>query len=145
MVLTCEQNVAFPVQEDATRKAALALAEAGFSGASREDKVTFRVCPGSHECRMGLAPTRDVARSVLEAMGPKGEPLSWAIAGCTNSCSQPQLAEAGIVATKLAKGEDGERHPRFDLYRRSGTDSFGIPTRQGLSLTELIEAVREIG
>jgi sulfite reductase beta subunit-like hemoprotein len=145
MVLTCEQNVAFPVQEEAGGEATLALAEAGFSGASREERVTFRVCPGSHECRMGLVPTRDVARSVLEAMGAEGESLSWAIAGCHNSCSQPQLAEAGIVATKPAKGEDGERHPRFDLYRRSGVDSFGIPARQGLSLPELIEAVREIG
>lgn len=145
MVLTCDQDAAFLVREEARERALKALAEAGFSGVSREGRVTFRVCPGSHECRMGLAPTREVARSVLEAMGPKGEQLSWAIAGCTNSCSQPQLAEAGIVVTRQSKMEDGERHPRFDLYRRSGVDNFGIPPHQGLSLTELIEAVGEIG
>ena len=145
MLLTCEQNVAFLCREETREKGAQALVEAGFSGLPREENVTFRICPGSHECRMGLIPTRDVARDVLDAIGPEGERLDWAIAGCPNSCSQPQLAGTGIVTAKLLKGEDGERHPRFDLYRRSGTDGFGIPTHQGLSLTELIEAAREIG
>ncbi len=145
MVLTCDQNVAFLVQDDTRDEAEQALAAAGFSGGTREERTNFRVCPGSHECRMGLALTRDVARSVIEAMGPKGAELSWAIAGCPNSCSQPQLAEAGIVVTKLVKTGEGERQPRFDLYRRSDADAFGIPARQGLSLAELIKAVREIG
>jgi sulfite reductase beta subunit-like hemoprotein len=145
MVLTGDQNVAFIVQEEARAGAAQALAAAGFGGGTREERATFRVCPGSHECRMGLAPTRDIARSILAAMGPAGERLAWAIAGCPNSCAQPQLAGAGVVAAKLVKSEDGERQPRFDLYRRHDADAFGTPTRQGLSLAELIEAVREIG
>jgi sulfite reductase beta subunit-like hemoprotein len=145
MVLTGDQNVAFFVQAEARDEAAQALAAAGFTGASREERTNFRVCPGSHECRMGLAPTRDIARSVLAAMGLACERLAWAIAGCPNSCAQPQLAGAGIVTAKLVKGEDGERHPRFDLYRRSEADAFGIPTRQGLTLAELVETVREIG
>ncbi len=145
MVLTCEQNAAFLVPEEARKAVAQALTGAGFAGASAEQRVGFRVCPGSHECRMGLAPTRDIARSVLEAMGPKGQLLSWAIAGCPNSCAQPQLAEAGIVAAKSAKGEDGERRPLFDLYRRQGPDAFGSPSRQGLSLAELLAAVWDLG
>ncbi|HEY6873669.1 MAG TPA: nitrite/sulfite reductase [Geobacteraceae bacterium] len=145
LVLTCEQNVAFLLREDARQEAALALAEAGFHGTAREERVTFRVCPGSHECRMGLAPTRDVAASVLEAMGTEGECLSWAMSGCPNSCSQPQLAEAGIIATRLVKDGDGERQPRFDLYRRSSADTFGTPVREGLPLGDLLDAVRELG
>ena len=143
MVLTCDQNVAFQVQYGAREEAEQALITAGFRGAPGNG--SFRVCPGSHECRMGLAPTRDVARSVLEAMGSAGKGISWAISGCQNSCSQPQLAGAGIVVSRLAKEEDGERSPRFDLYRRSVADAFGIPCRQGLSLAELLEAVRAIG
>lgn len=146
MVLTCDQNVAFhPGKPEDAEQAAAALGEAGFGGESREERVLFRVCPGSHECRLGLAPTRDIAGNILAAMGEKGEGLSWAISGCPNSCAQPQLAEAGIIATRLVKEDDGERTPRFDLYRQSGAEPFGAPTRQGLSLAELLEAVREIG
>jgi sulfite reductase (ferredoxin) len=144
LVLTCEQNVAFLLRDEVRQEAAGALAEAGFTGASREERVTLRVCPGSHECKMGLTLTRDVARSVLDAMGQAGELLSWAISGCSNSCSQPQLADAGIVATKLVKDENDERQPRFDLYRRSCAEGFGIVARQGLSLAELHDAVQEI-
>lgn len=145
MVLTCEQNVAFHQQETAdAAQAAVALAEAGFSGGSREERVLFRICPGNHECRLGLAPTRDVARGILAAMGQEGEGLSWAISGCPNSCSQPQLAAVGIVTAKLVKEENGERRPRFDLYRRNGEEAFGVPARQGLSLAELIDAVKEL-
>lgn len=145
MVLTCDQNVAFhPQKPGDAEQAAAALAEAGFGGESGEERLLFRVCPGSHECRLGLAPTRDIARQILAAMGEKGEGLSWAISGCPNSCAQPQLAEAGIIATRLVKEEDGERTPRFDLYRRNGTEPFGAPVRQGISLAELLAAVSEI-
>ncbi|HTG82258.1 MAG TPA: nitrite/sulfite reductase [Geobacteraceae bacterium] len=145
LVITCDQKVAFHLLSLADQGPAVAaLAEAGFGGDAREERVTFRVCPGNHECKMGLAPTRDVARRVLEAMGPAGERKSWAIAGCHNSCSQPQLAEVGIVVSKLVKDENGERHPRFDLYRRSCADGLGIPARQELSLAELLAAAQEL-
>ena len=145
MILTCDQNVAFLVPDGAREESEQALTAAGFRAAPEEKQVTFRICPGSHECRMGLAPTRDVARSVIDAMGPAGAGLSWAISGCHNSCSQPQLAGAGIFVSGLVKGEYGERSPRFDFYRRIDPDGFGIPARQGLTLAELLEAVGEIG
>jgi sulfite reductase beta subunit-like hemoprotein len=145
LVLTCDQNVAFIVQKGALDAAAEALDAAGFRAIPEEKQVIFRICPGSHECRMGLAPTRDVARSVIDAMGPTGAGLSWAISGCHNSCAQPQLAGAGIVVSGLIKGDDGERSPRFDLYRRVDPDGFGSPVSQGLTLAELIEAVGAIG
>ena len=131
MVLTCDQNVAFHLAETADAAHATAsLAEAGFRGTSREERVRFRICPGNHECRLGLAPTRDVAAEIISAMDEAGEAMSWAIAGCPNSCSQPQLADVGIVTAKLIKEENGDRTPRFDLYRRSGTE-LGIALYQG--------------
>ncbi len=146
MTLTCDQNMAFYPRNPADGvRVAAALAKAGFDGKSREERVPFRVCPGSHECRLGLVATRDVARAVLAAVGEKGEGLSWAIAGCPNSCTQPQLAEVGIIAVKLVKDEDGERTPRFDLYRRADGTAFGSPVRQGITLAGLIESARELG
>ncbi|MBI5441664.1 MAG: nitrite/sulfite reductase [Deltaproteobacteria bacterium] len=144
LVLTAHQNVAFLLADPGTAASARKeLADAGFPGTSVEEQMAFQVCPGSHECRLGLSPTRDVARAVVRAVGPRGKALTWAISGCPNSCSQPQLADVGIVTARSRKAEDGERHPLFDLYRREGP-GFGQPVRQGLSVQELLEAVSAV-
>jgi sulfite reductase beta subunit-like hemoprotein len=145
LVLTCDQNVVFHLPEPAApAPVSAALTAAGFSGESREERVRFRVCPGTHECRLGLAPTRDVAREVIAAIGPQGEGLTWAIAGCPNSCSQPQLAAVGIIATKIVTDADGNRLPLFDLYRRSDGEAFGCGVSRGLSLAELLESISKL-
>jgi sulfite reductase (ferredoxin) len=145
LILTADQNIAFHLRDSSNYDAAKkALAAAGFDGTTREERVVFRVCPGSHECRMGLVPTRDMAREVIAAMGPTGERLTWAISGCHNSCSQPQLADVGIMTVSLPKDEDGERRPRFDFYRRDDATSFGRLLLQDQSLTDLLQAVADV-
>lgn len=118
------------------------MAAAGFAADRPEQRVAFRICPGSHECAMGLAPTRDVARAVIGAMNDDAAALRWSISGCPNSCSQPQLARVGIVTAKSVKGEDGQRRPLFDLYRREDDGSLGVLVGSGLELEELVAAVR---
>jgi sulfite reductase (ferredoxin) len=146
MVLSADQNVVFLLPDTSVRKqAAEALNAAGYEGILKEERVRFRICPGSHECKVGLAPTRTVARDILAAMGEKAEKLSWAISGCHNSCSQPQLADAGIITSKLVKGDGDTRTPRFDFYRRNDLSGFGAAVHSELTLAELLAAVKEIG
>ena len=144
LIVTADQNIAFQVPGDADA-ARHELVRLGFGGDTREYQVCFKVCPGSHECRMGLAPTRDVARQVIAALGPVSASARWAISGCHNSCAQPQLADYGIVVSGLVKGEGGSRAPRFDLYRHSGRLEFGSPMARNLSLAELLDEVKSGG
>jgi sulfite reductase (ferredoxin) len=144
LALTADQNVAFvPGSAEVRENISAALARAGFGMRSAEEKVPFRICPGSHACRLGLAPTRDVARQVIGALGEKGLALDWAISGCPNSCAQPQLASAGILVTRLLPDADGRRNPRFALYRRQ-CDGLGEAVAQDLTLEELLKKVEEI-
>ena len=141
LLVTADQDLAFPLaaavdSEGAGRELSTVLAPLPLSG----DPVTFRVCPGTHECSMGLAPTREVAAALLDAMNPAARELSWAISGCPNSCSQPQLAAAGIAVARLVAGEDGVKSPRFDLYRRTGA-GLGTKVREQLTLDELTTLV----
>lgn len=145
MMVTVDQNIAFPLARDVEPSQALqALDLAGFAGRSPEERITFRVCPGTHECRAGLTPTRDISRKVLEAMGPVATGLTWAISGCHNSCTQPQLADVGIISSRLVAGDDGQRTARFDLYRSCG-EGLGQRVETALDLEGLLTAVREIG
>lgn len=144
MMITGEQNVVMHVAAgDEPAKALVALSEAGFAGDQPRERVVLKVCPGNHECIMGLAATRDVAAAVVAQMGPKAQGLKWALSGCPNCCAQPQLAEVGIVASRLVNDQAG-RTPRFDLYRR-GDGPFTEPVQQGLTLQALIEEVKAIG
>jgi len=118
------------------------LAQTGLA-ASTLAAATCRVCPGSHECKMGLAATRDLARAVAEAISSAAGQLSLAIAGCPNSCTQPQLADVGIVAARLKADDTGNKTPRFDLYRRQG-DRFGDKVAELLTQEELLAAVGQI-
>jgi sulfite reductase (ferredoxin) len=141
LMATADQDISFHINAELNpAEAAEALSRCGFEG----DQVTFRICPGSHHCRVGLSPTRDIAGVLIDSMGPVARSLTWALSGCPNSCTQPQLADAGIVSSSLVKDEDGGRTPRFDLYRLSG-EGLGTAAECSLTLDELCRKVRELG
>ncbi len=142
LIINADQNVAFQIPGDVA-PARQELIGLGFGGDGRVEQICFRICPGSHECRMGLAPTRDVARQVIDRLGLGAIAARWAISGCQNSCAQPQLADYGIMTTGLVKGDDGNRSPRFDLHRNQG-EGLGEVLKRNLSTEELLEAVSSL-
>lgn len=141
--VTANQNLAFglPGQADPDR-ARGELHE--ICGDSSDNRIDLRVCPGNHECRLGLCATRDIARALRESMGPAARQLEWALSGCPNSCTQPQLAQVGIVTSRLVTEEDGSRTPRFDLYRPGG-EGFNLRTATEVTLEELTATIRNFG
>lgn len=103
----------------------------------------LRVCPGSHECRMGLAATREVAHEIQTHFCKQGRKQSWALSGCPNSCTQPQLADVGIMAARLVADSDGQKTPRFDVFHRNDA-GLGQKTHEGLTREELITTLQLI-
>jgi len=145
LLVSSDQNLAFYPQSNQNREAMEgALTRAGFLGQQLHQRVPFRICPGSHECRLGLAPTREVAAQVLASLGPVGQSLDWAVSGCFNSCAQPQLAAAGIQAVANRPDAEGQRRPLFDFYRRSGA-GFGQQVARNLTLEQLLEMTTALG
>ncbi len=143
LALTADQDVAFFASDkSAAEQLKMELSAAGLINDDLEQKVTFRICPGNHECRMGLAATRDIAKEIIAAMPAKQRKATWAISGCPNSCSQPQLADYGIIVRKLTKDAQGLRTPQYDLVRRK-EDKLGEVVASGLSLDALQSAIRE--
>ena len=141
LMATADQDIALHISElSNVADAEAVLKESGYEF----EGPTFRVCPGSHLCRAGLTPTRDIAQTIHSVMGSAAKKLSWALSGCQNSCTQPQLADIGIVSSSLVKDEQGERNPMFDLYRLQG-DGLAPLAERSLSLDEICSRVREIG
>jgi sulfite reductase beta subunit-like hemoprotein len=76
-------------------------------------------------------------------MGPSARRLTWAISGCHNSCTQPQLADIGIVSSRFDTSADGQRVPLFDMYRSTKT-GLGEKIETALTLPDLIAVVRRM-
>lgn len=144
LMVTADQDIAMLLSPGVDAAAELNRLQQSTGLAAAAPAVTLRVCPGNHECLMGLSATRDVARELLSHIGGQGRSLSWALSGCPNSCTQPQLADVGIVSAALVKGETGERTPSFDLYRL-GDKGLGTAVERSLTLDELYSKVSEIG
>lgn len=139
LLVTPDQDIEV-LLEGCTAALEVDLRKAGFELASPDDGV-LRVCPGNHECRMGLSATRDLARTLEETFGDRLKQRTLAISGCPNSCAQPQLADFGIVSSKLLK-QGEERIPSYDLYRREGS-WFGKPVLSQVPQTVLLERLGE--
>lgn len=142
LLVSSNQNLNFLSENLSQRRNLQALlADAGF-GNTDPLTANCRVCPGNHECAMGLVATRDLARRLLDALGSRLNGRSLAISGCVNSCAQPQLADFGVYVSKIIKNPQGENIPLFDLVQFS-TENFAIPRAVGLSEAELFRRLRE--
>ncbi|MDT8442333.1 MAG: nitrite/sulfite reductase [Desulfuromonadales bacterium] len=123
LLITSDQNIVIPLAaESQSDRLQTRLSELGIDF---DDRLTarLRVCPGNHECRMGLVATRELAGELHDRFADHpviGRAGSLAISGCRNSCSQPQLAGIGIMTSGLQTGDNGERQALFTLYRRQG-------------------------
>jgi sulfite reductase (ferredoxin) len=139
LLLTADQDLAF-FPDSATDRTRLSeqLASSRFS----DRQSVCRICPGNHECALGLAPTRDLAKRLLEQFAASLSGRSLAISGCPNSCAQPQLADLGIQSVKLVKAADGSRSPRFDLYLRNSA-GLGQPIANGLDEPQLFQTIAD--
>ena len=138
LLVTPDQDLEFLVEEVQPFEARLDAN--GFILA--EGYGALRICPGNHECRMGLCATRDLAQRLEGELGDLIRGRSFAISGCPNSCAQPQLAEVGILASKLQR-EGDRRFPLFDLYLRSG-DGLGEMVAAGLTEDQLFARLKEL-
>jgi sulfite reductase beta subunit-like hemoprotein len=142
LAVTSDQNIAlFPMDDRHASQAVAALRDAGLCSALPEQQVAFRICPGSHDCRMGLVPTRDLAQELIRAMGPSARSRTWAISGCHNSCSQPQLADIGIFVSGLAKDDFGHAQPRFTALLRHDHTLLASPAHEQISHADLLAFV----
>ena len=145
LTVTTDQNIILYVATiDQATASCGRLTELGLSGTTPAEKVVFRICPGSHDCRMGLAPTRTIARQLIDRMDSSSSHRIWAIAGCHNSCSQPQLAEVGICTSRLVKEADGTMTPRFTVLCRSEQAPFAVPRFEDITLETLLEATNTL-
>jgi len=147
--LTVEQNVIVPNVPD-SRLSAL-LEEAIVERFSHDPKPLSRAlvsCTGSQFCNFALIETKNRAVELIKELDAElscDRPVRIHWTGCPNSCGQPQVADIGLMGTKVRK--DGRTLEGVDLYMGGtvGKDAhLGTCVRKGIPCEDLKPILRDI-
>ncbi|MBD2035418.1 ferredoxin--nitrite reductase [Leptolyngbya sp. FACHB-321] len=147
--LTVEQNVILPnvpdsrleplLQEPLLKKFSVAPAPLSRSLVS---------CTGSQFCNFALIETKNRAQALIDELeaeldSPNPVRIHWT--GCPNSCGQPQVADIGLMGTKVRK--DGKTVEGVDIYMggKVGKDAaLGTCVTKGIPCSDLKPVLRDL-
>lgn len=105
-------------------------------------------CTGSQFCNFALVETKNRALALAKQLDaelemPKSVRIHWT--GCPNSCGQPQVADIGLMGTKVRK--DGKTVEGVDLYMggKVGKDAqLGTCVQKGIPCDEINNVLKGI-
>ena len=140
--LTVEQNVIIPNVPDSRLQAFLAEPLLERFSVSPDPLTRALVsCTGSQFCNFALIETKNRALAMikeLEAELSLAHPVRIHWTGCPNSCAQPQVADIGLMGTKVRK--NGQAVEGVDLYMggKVGKDAqLGSCVQKGIPCEDL--------
>jgi len=147
--LTVEQNVVIPHVPDAHLEPLLQepLLQK-FSVAPGHLSRALVSCTGSQFCNFALIETKNRAMALITELEteldcPKPIRLHWT--GCPNSCGQPQVADIGMMGTKVRK--DGKTVEGVDIYMggKVGKDAeLGSCVMKGIPCEDLKPILKDL-
>ena len=147
--LTVEQNVIIPNIPDSRLKPF--LTEPLLERFSLNPAPLTRAlisCTGAQFCNFALIETKNRALAmikVLEAELEMTRPVRIHWTGCPNSCGQPQVADIGLMGTKVRK--EGKAVEGVDLYLggKVGKDAkLGTCVQKGIPCDDLLPVLRNL-
>ena len=147
--LTVEQNVILPNIPDSRLSVLLQepLLER-FSVAPSPLTRAVVSCTGAQFCNFALVETKQRAIAIareLDAELDVPQPVRIHWTGCPNSCGQPQVADIGLMGTKVRR--DGKTLEGVDVYMggKVGKDAkLGERVMQGIPCDELKPLLRDL-
>ena len=147
--LTVEQNVIIPNIPDANLDAFLAepLLEKFILNPQTLERGLVS-CTGAQFCKFALVETKNRALALARELDaeleiPNKVRIHWT--GCPNSCGQPQVADIGLMGTKVRK--DGKTLEGVDVFMggKVGKDAkLGDRVHQGIACDDLKSALKDI-
>jgi ferredoxin-nitrite reductase len=147
--LTVEQNVIIPNVPDS--RLPILLAEPLLDRFSVNPSALNRAlvsCTGAQFCKFALVETKQRALALAKALDaeltlPKPVRIHWT--GCPNSCGQPQVADIGLMGTKVRK--DGKTVEGVDIFMGGQVGKaakLGEKVQSGIACDELQTVLRNL-
>ena len=147
--LTVEQNVLIPNIPDSRLEAL--MQEPILEKFSVQPQVLERSlvsCTGAQFCNFALIETKNRALGLVQELQAElaiAHPVRIHWTGCPNSCGQPQVADIGLMGTKVRK--DGKTVEGVDIYMggKVGKDAhLGSCVMKGIPCEDLKPVLRDL-
>lgn len=147
--LTVEQNVIIPNVPDSRIAALLKEPLVQRFSASPSNLMRGLVsCTGAQFCNFALIETKNRAMAMIqdlesEIFCPRPVRIHWT--GCPNSCGQPQVADIGLMGTKVRK--DGKTVEGVDIYMGGKVGKhaeLGTCVRKGIPCDDLKPVLQDL-
>ena len=146
--LTVEQNIIIPNIPDSRLEAF--LAESLPQRSIDPDTLTRGLvsCTGAQFCNFALIETKNRALAMIKALEADlslTRPVRIHWTGCPNSCGQPQVADIGLMGTKVRK--NGKTLEGVDIYMggKVGKDAhLGSCVQKGIPCEDLQPVLRQL-
>lgn len=147
--LTVEQNAIIPNVPDSRLEAILAEPLLEKFSINPEPLTRALVsCTGSQFCNFALVETKNQSMAIIKELEaelsvPRAVRVHWT--GCPNSCAQPQVADIGLMGTKVRK--NGQTMEGVDLYMggKVGKDAhLGSCVQKGIACEDLKPLLRDL-
>ena len=147
--LTVEQNVIIPnILDDNLQDFLTEPLLEKFAISPQPLERALVSCTGSQFCNFALVETKNRASMLAKQLDAELEipnPVRIHWTGCPNSCGQPQVADIGLMGTKVRK--DGKMVEGVDLYMggKVGKDAqLGTCVQKGIPCDDLNTVLRRI-
>lgn len=105
-------------------------------------------CTGAQFCNFALVETKNRALAMVKELEEELElskPVRIHWTGCPNSCGQPQVADIGLMGTKVRK--NGKTLEGVDLYMggKVGKEAqLGTCVQKGIACEDLLPVLRQL-
>jgi ferredoxin-nitrite reductase len=122
--LTVWQNLLISGVRDEDVRATIAAVEAiGLSVKASQIRAGLVACTGNPGCKFAASDTKRHAGEIAdwcESRVPIDTPLNIHLTGCHHSCAQHYISDIGLIAAKVAVGEEDEAVEGYHLFAGGG-------------------------
>ena len=141
--LTVWQNLILSgVRDDNVDAAVAAIDALGLSTKATPLRAGLVSCTGNTGCKFAASNTKGTAEAIAEHVESRldlDSPVNIHLTGCHHSCAQRYIGDIGLLAVKIARGDDGEPTEGFSIYVGGGS---GPDARSGRELWSNVESRR---
>jgi ferredoxin-nitrite reductase len=100
-----------------------AIDDLGLSTRATSIRAGLVSCTGNTGCKFSASDTKGTAELIatyIEGRFDLDQPINIHLTGCHHSCAQHHISDIGLLACKIAKGEDTEPVEGFHIYVGGG-------------------------
>lgn len=118
IALTATQNfVVYDVKDDVVENLANEFESLGYPYKPTAFRARLQSCTGKEFCKFGVTETKEYAKDIVleleERLKDFNEDVAISFSGCTHGCSQPHIADIGLIGCLMRY--EGERVEGYEI------------------------------